>query len=213
MRRQSRLRTILWIAAAGLAGIIFVSWSVHRSANPPEAKTLTASSRRPSAPLPAPVAQRPAPVASAQPVPTPCQADAQVRPRSGTEIGSRYRGGLGALRVANGTDVDAVALLMDNGTEIPRRAIFIRSGESGAMTSVPAGHYRLQFQLGSDWISERRFCLLRGTSEFESVFDFDEVPSDRGIRYSIHDVTLHPVPEGKARTHLVSNERFELPPP
>ena len=128
-------------------------------------------------------------------------------------MGSRSRNGLGKLQVANGTDVDAVAVLIDNGTGVPRRAIFIRTGESGAMTSVPAGHYRLQFQLGSDWLAERRFCRPRGTSEFDSVLDFDEVRSGEGIRYSIHKVTLHPVLEGSARTHVVSDQRFELPPP
>lgn len=204
--RTSRLRILLWGAAASLGGILLVSWAVYRIVNAPEDETSTAS-------VPTRGTQSPDPVAPVQPVRSPCQTGAQVRPRSGAELGSRYRGGLGELRVANGTDADAVAVLIDNQSELPRRAIFIRSGESGTMTSVPSGRYRLRFQLGSEWLAERRFCRPRRTSEFDSAFDFDEVESAGGIRYSVHKVTLHPVPEGTARTHVVPDQRFELPPP
>ena len=115
------------------------------------------------------------------------------------------------MRVANGTAFDAVTVLIDDVTDTPLRAIFIRTGESGAMTSVPPGRYRLRFQLGSDWLAERRFCKPRGTSEFDGAFNFEEIESDGGTRYSVHEVTLHAVPRGTARTHVVLDERFELP--
>jgi len=194
-----------WAVAASVAGILLLSWGVYHIANPPQEKNSRASVRPPPPAIPAPVA-------TVQPVLPPCSPEAQVRPRSGAELGGRHRGGLGRLRVANGTDSDAVAVLIDDATEAPRRAIFIRSGESGAMTSVPPGRYRLRFQLGSDWLAERRFCRTRGTSEFDSAFDFEEVESDRGTRYSTYELTLHPVPQGTARTHVVSDSRFELPP-
>lgn len=194
-----------WAVAASVAAILVLSWAVYRIANPPREKTLSTSLR------PAPLAI-PAPVATVQPVPPPCPPEAQVRPRSGAELGGRYRGGLGRLQVANGTDSDTVAVLIDDATEAPRRAIFIRSGESGAVTSVPLGRYRLRFQLGSDWLAERRFCRIRGTSEFYSAFDFQELESDRGTKYNAYEVTLHPVPQGTARTHALSDSRFELPP-
>jgi len=206
LHRTLKRRRFLWIATVSLVGILFISWGVHHIANSPEEKTSTASSRPPSG-------AGSAPVAAVQPVPPLCLADAKVRPQSGKELGSRYRGGLGELRIANGTDVDAVTVLIDNETGLPRRAIFIRSGESGTMMSVPTGRYRLQFRLGSDWLSERRFCRIRGTYEFDGAFDFEEVQADRAVKYSVFTVTLQPVPEGTARTHVVLDKRFELPSP
>lgn len=193
------------VVAVSVAGILLLSWGVYHIANPPHEKNSSASVRHAPAAIPAPVA-------TVQPMPPPCPPEAQVRPRSGAELGGRYRGGLGRLQVANGTDSDAVAVLIDDATEAPRRAIFIRSGESGAVTSVPLGRYRLRFQLGLDWLAERRFCRIRGTSEFYSAFDFQELESDRGTKYNAYEVTLHPVPQGTARTHALSDSRFELPP-
>jgi hypothetical protein len=141
-----------------------------------------------------------------------CPDNQIFRPRSGAELGGRYHGGLGKLHVVNGTDLDSVAVLIDDATGGPRRAIFIRSRESGSMTSVPPGRYHLRFQVGSDWLPERRFCWLRGTSEFYSAFDFGEIESERGTQYKTYEVTLHPVPQGTARTHVVADSRFELPP-
>ena len=96
----------------------------------------------------------------------------------------------------------------------PRAAQFtFRQQESGSITSIPPGHYRLQFQLGTDWLTERRFCRLSGSSEFVDTFDYAEVKSDKGIKYSTHEVTLHPVKEGKAKVRKLENSRFILPPP
>ena len=80
------------------------------------------------------------------------------------------------------------------------------------MTSVPLGRYRLRFQVGSEWLPERRFCWLRGTSEFDSAFEFGEIKSETGTQYKTYEVTLHPVPEGTARTHVLADSSFELPP-
>ena len=115
--------------------------------------------------------------------------------------------------ITNGTVFDAVATLVDNSSETPRRAIYIRQRESGSITSIPPGRYRLQFQLGTDWLTERRFCRLSGSSEFVDTFDYAEVKSDKGIKYSTHEVTLHPVKEGKAKVRKLENSRFILPPP
>lgn len=205
-RRTPKPTTRRWIVGASLAGILLLSWGVYRITNPPQEKPSSATSRPPAPKIPAPIE-------TVQPLLPPCQPEAQVRPGSGAELGGRYRGGLGRLRVANGTEFDAVAVLIDDATDVPRRAIFVRTRESGAMTSVPPGRYRLRFQLGSEWLAERRFCRTRGTSEFDDAFDFKEIESDRGTKYRAYEVTLHAVPQGRARTHVVSDERFELPPP
>jgi len=195
-----------WVVPASIVGVVLLFWCAYRLRNPLQEKDSSATS-------PPAATVTPAPAATVQPALPLCPPEAQARPRSGAELGGRHRGGLGRLRVANGTHLDAVAVLIDDATEAPRRAIFIRSGESGAMTSLPPGRYRLRFQVGSDWLVERRFCRVRGTSEFDSAFDFDEVESEGGTRYGAYEVTLHPVPEGTARTHVVPDSRFELPPP
>ena len=92
-----------------------------------------------------------------------------------------------------------------------RRAIFIRAKESGSITSVPVGNYRLRFQLGSDRPSEWRFCQVMGTSEFDEAIDFHDIKSERRTNYSAYEVTLQPVLSGTATTHQVSNSVFELP--
>jgi len=115
------------------------------------------------------------------------------------------------LRVLNGTDADAVAVLLEDG--IPRRAIYIRTREYGLITQVPAGGYTLHFQLGSQWLEERRFCVIAGTSAFERSLDFEERHSDNGVTYTTIDVTLNAVPEGNTRTHPILPTSFALPPP
>jgi hypothetical protein len=145
------------------------------------------------------------------PAPTSCSSDLSIRPKSGAELGGRHRGGLGKVRVENGTRSDAVAVLVDVSTGVAHRAIFIRAEESGSITSVPVGKYRLRFQLGSDWHSEWRFCQVMGTSEFDEAFDFHEIKSERKTNYSTYEVTLQRVLLGTATTHQVSNSVFELP--
>ena len=82
------------------------------------------------------------------------------------------------------------------------------------MFSVPQGRYRLRFQLGSGWLSEsRRFCEIYRTSDFERAFDFEETRSEKEIQYNAHEVTLHPVPEGTAKTHAIADSLFKLPSP
>jgi hypothetical protein len=119
----------------------------------------------------------------------------------------------GGFAFENGTSSDAVAVLIEAVTNRPRRAIFIRNGESGAMTAVPQGTYRLRFHLGWQWTNARRFCRFLSTSDFEDAFDFNEITEDNSTRYDAHEVTLHPVLLGNAKAHIVSDALFELPEP
>jgi hypothetical protein len=101
-RRTRKALPRLWAVAVSVSGILLLSWGVYRIANPPQEKNSSASLR--STPLAVP-----APVATVQPMPLMCAPEAQVRPRSGAELGGRHRGGFGRLQVANGTEYDAVA--------------------------------------------------------------------------------------------------------
>lgn len=142
-----------------------------------------------------------------------CSPESISRPRSSTEIGGKYRGGLGKLKISNGTASDAVAVLLDHLSDLPLRAIFVREGEVGLMTAIPAGVYRLRFQLGTDWLVERRFCQPLTTSEFNEPFAFEERELSEATEYSVYEVTLHTVPGGTAKSHAVPNSAFKLPPP
>jgi hypothetical protein len=161
--------------------------------------------------VPVPTAGRP--VAIGEEVTPICDSKVLLRPASGSELGGKYRGGLGQLKIANGTERDAVAVLIDGATEVPKRAIYVRSGEAGAITSVPNGNYRLRFQFGLRWLRERRFCEPANTSEFDDVFDFHQVATVGGPKYGTFEVTLHPVVDGTARTHSLSNAELRLPIP
>src|ERR1019366_4090203 len=72
----------------------------------------------------------PAPVAPGGEVTPICDSKALIQPASGSELGGKWRGGLGRLKIVNGTPRDAVAVLIDSATQVPRRAIYVRSGES-----------------------------------------------------------------------------------
>jgi hypothetical protein len=94
-----------------------------------------------------------------------CDSSEVLRPGSGAEIGGRFRGGRGRLDVTNGTDSEAVVVLTQ--ADVGKRAIYIRAGESGAITSIPIGTYSVQFQLGDHWLRPRRFCNMVATSAFD----------------------------------------------
>jgi hypothetical protein len=205
LRRIQQVTARGWLVYATVIVVIVSLFGVYRIITP--SQETTTNVRRPAPAITAPAA------ATVKPALVPWPSEALVRPVSGAELGGRYRGGLGKMQIANGTSFDAVAVLVDDSTKTPRRAIFVRQGESGSITALPPGHYRLRFQLGTDWLTERRFCRLLGTSEFEGVFDYAEVKSDEGIKYSAHEVTLHPVPAGTAKIKVIDNSSFELPPP
>jgi hypothetical protein len=204
LRRTSIAKMRRWLLTGSIAGMILLLGVSYWLGDPPQATNPNVPIARSPSPVPA---------ANLNPAPPTCPVETQRRPPSGAELGGRHRGGLGRLRATNGTNWDAVAVLVHEQTERPLRAIFIRHGESGSMTSIPPGRYRIRFQLGTDWLTERRFCEPRATSEFDSVFDFDETDSTTGTSYATYEITLHGVLLGTARTHSIPNSRFELPPP
>ncbi|MGE0705145.1 MAG: hypothetical protein AB7F99_08945 [Vicinamibacterales bacterium] len=115
------------------------------------------------------------------------------RPGSGAEIGGAYRGGFGSLHIKNDSESDAIAVLIDARTRIARRAIYIRRAETGVMSSIPAGEYRVQFQMGDTWLTTNRFCTIVGTSQFDDLLTFAARDDVDAVAYSRYDLTLFPV--------------------
>jgi len=134
-----------------------------------------------------------------------------LAPKSGTEIGGRHRGGLGNLTIKNGSESDAIAVVIDAASLQPRRAIYIRRGEPGLMKSMPVGTYIVRFQLGETWLAARRFCNIVSTSEFENHVEFTETRTETGTKFSRVELTLYTVQGGNAPTDLLPNDPLPLP--
>ena len=105
LRRGAMFKFRRWVIGGSIVGILMLCGGVYRIANPSEGRKSTGT-------LAHAPAQMPTSGTTVQPVLPPCPPDAHVRPTSGTELGGKHRGGLGRLQVANGTDSDAVAVLM-----------------------------------------------------------------------------------------------------
>jgi hypothetical protein len=121
-----------------------------------------------------------------------------------------YREGLGQLTITNATDLDALAVLNDEPSNEPRRAIYIRTGESALLTAVRRGNYRLRFQFGSRWVKEGRFCESYGTATTAEAFQFKEGRAESGAG-SRFEVTLHGVPSGGAEMQRLPDRPLPLP--
>jgi hypothetical protein len=133
------------------------------------------------------------------------------RPLSGRELDATSRDGLGLLTITNSTDLDALAVLSDAASDEPRRAIYIRAGESGPIKGVHQGGYRLSFQFGNRWLQEGRFCEVYGTTTIAEAFQFKEGPVESDRSHSAFEVTLHDVPSGTAETQRLPDRPLPLP--
>jgi hypothetical protein len=112
--------------------------------------------------------------------------------------------GQGILRIDNGQDVDAVAILskLNDPSMI---AVYIQRNHQFTITGIENGIYELYFQLGEDWDSEQTtFTQRRSLARFENPFEFRTTDSS----YSAWQVTLYLVQEGTAATGPVSADQF-----
>jgi hypothetical protein len=124
-----------------------------------------------------------------------------------------YLKGLGELKIENGTDKDAVAKLVRLHPLQSIYTVYIKTKRTYTITDISDGYYDLYFAHGQDWDGiNKKFLVNASYSKFEDGFDFttkDEYSSG-GInsRYTVFEVTLHPVPGGSAETDKVSENEF-----
>ena len=146
-------------------------------------------------------------------VPTACFPELVAeRPSSGADIGGDYRGGFGSLHIKNESESDAIAVLLDARTRAARRAVYIRRSETGVMGSIPAGEYRVQFQMGDTWLTTNRFCTIVGTSQFDDLLKFAARDDVDAVAYSRYDLTLFPVVFfGNVDPDALPNQPLRLP--
>lgn len=134
-----------------------------------------------------------------------------TRLKTGTNIWTALGpSGHGTLRINNGTRYDAAVTLLDADTGTARRFVYLRAREMMTLRAIAPCHCRVFFALGTDWdaLAEE----FREDSIF-SVFDdplrFSESETENGVEYATFSVTLHPVPEGRAKTTRLSKEELE----
>lgn len=133
-----------------------------------------------------------------------------TRPANGESL-IRFEavGGLGRLRVRNGTSDDAAVKLLDTATGQALRLVYARGGGEIEMVSIPPGVYVLQFALGHDWLRElTEFSRKAGYTAFVKPFSFDETPDGESIKYATFTVTLHRVRGGNAPSLKIDEQEF-----
>lgn len=126
---------------------------------------------------------------------------------------STYLNGLGELKIENGTDADAVAKLVKLYPHQSIFTVYIKAKSSYKITEVSDGYYDLYFAHGQDWDRvNKKFLINASYSKFEDGFNFttkEEYLSDSiNTRYTVFEVTLHPVVGGSAETDKVPESEF-----
>lgn len=137
--------------------------------------------------------------------------DLQIEePETGRTLVRRTRSrGLGWLSVNNGTNSDAAVALCEPGSKKATIKFYVRAHDEFRFKEVPERHFIIYFETGEDWSNlQRKFTANRSMSRFENVEDFHTHPSANGRTYLTLSVTLHPVPNGKAKIDPVYESEF-----
>ena len=79
------------------------------------------------------------------------------------------------------------------------------------ISGIPPGDYLLQFSTGKDWDAAKRgFRENQAFAQFENPLSFTEIQmADNSIEYSVHEITLHEVPNGNARKEPITAVEFD----
>lgn len=126
---------------------------------------------------------------------------------------SYYLNGLGELQIKNGTNLDAIAKLVNMTINKSIFTVYIKANNTYTIKNVKDGNYKLFFNLGNDWNSQiKAFNVNSGYEVFEDLFDFTTREYEEGnyirTRYSKFEVTLNPVIGGQAKTDNVNVVEF-----
>jgi hypothetical protein len=117
--------------------------------------------------------------------------------------------GRGTLQINNGTGYDAAITLLDVDADEVRRFVYIRAHETTTVAAISPCQGRLFFALGRNWDAAiEEFLENVNYSVFEELLQFTESRTENGVEWATYSVTLHPVPQGKARTRRLSREEF-----
>lgn len=146
---------------------------------------------------------------SFQPSPTPTPET--VRYATGKNlITPQNTGGRGALQISNGTNSDAIAKLVDVGTNKTIRLTYIQANSELTVKNIRVGSYILKFSLGNGFIPESgKFQSSQSFSRFDEILNFSENRVGDRIEWHTFSVTLNKVLYGNAKTSSIDESDFE----
>lgn len=125
-----------------------------------------------------------------------------------------YFNGLGKLEIKNGTDLDAVAKLIDLSKDVAIYTVYIKAQDTYTIKKIPDGRYKLFFSAGQNWDEvSNNFLVMPSYSKFEDIFDYYTKKYIEGdyehTKVTTWSVTLNPVEGGTAKTDDISEQEFE----
>jgi hypothetical protein len=142
-------------------------------------------------------------VASERTVDSVSQTDAAARPRNGKILYHRLGGGLGTLKIKNGTSRDGVVTLVKGKAKAV--SIYVRARSTAGVKDVRDGTYRVYFTTGSRFsTSKGRFGRNAVYQRFNDRLKFATTATSA----SIWTLTLNPVRGGNARTSSINPKDF-----
>ncbi|MFB4280496.1 MULTISPECIES: hypothetical protein [unclassified Nonomuraea] len=128
---------------------------------------------------------------------------AAARPGNGRILYDRISGGLGTLKIKNGTSKDGVVALVRGRTKAI--SIYVRAKSTASIKDVRDGTYRIYFTTGYRFsTSKGRFTRAAAYQRFNDRLKF--VTTSRST--TIWTLTLNPVRGGNAKTSSVNPSDF-----
>lgn len=118
--------------------------------------------------------------------------------------------GHGTLKITNGTTEDAAVKVIDNSSRKVRRFVYVQSNHEVLLERISPCSCSIRFTLGKDWDQTlRKFLQNPSFFQFKNPFDFRETKT----AFRNYEITLHPVPNGNARTTPLSDRDFWVDSP
>ncbi len=117
-----------------------------------------------------------------------------------------YMQGDGELTISNGTQYDAVAKLITNGSSgTSVFTVYVKAHDDYVIKNILDGSYRLAFAQGSNWDSaSKEFTRDESFSSFDDAFDYETTST----QFTTYSITLNAVDGGTAETSAVDPNQF-----
>ncbi|MBE9107893.1 hypothetical protein IQ273_00440 [Nodosilinea sp. LEGE 07298] len=128
---------------------------------------------------------------------------------TGTHVTPPIGSGYSQLTVKNGNPVDAVFKLVDVNSGQTLRFMYVQANDNLTVDDLGTCTCDLRFATGIDWdVEQQQFRRSMALSAFSDPAEFAITIEDDIEYWSTLEVTLHPVPEGKAQTEALSEDEF-----
>ncbi|SEF90369.1 hypothetical protein SAMN05444920_101976 [Nonomuraea solani] len=126
-----------------------------------------------------------------------------ARPRNGAILSARISGGIGLLKIKNGTSKDGVVALVRGKTKAI--SIYVRAKSTATIRTVSDGTYKVYFTTGYRYsTSKRRFTSSATYQRFNTTLKYRTTSTYRPG----WSLSIHPVKGGNARTTQINPKDF-----